>query len=96
VRADVLKYEADGTFDVVAANLYGELFRKAAPKLWPAIKTHGRMIISGVMRDQVDSVIEKIQELGGQIEIQRTRGKWVTMLAKREEFRSCRSSGVTE
>jgi ribosomal protein L11 methyltransferase len=83
VRADVLKYEPEGTFDVVAANLYGELFRKAAPRLWPAIKPEGRMIISGLMRDQVDSVIEKIQELGGQIEIKRTRGKWVTMLAKR-------------
>jgi ribosomal protein L11 methyltransferase len=96
LRADVLKYEPGGTFDVVAANLYGELFRRAAPRLWPAIKPQGRMIISGVMRDQVDSVMEKIQELGGQIEIKRTRGKWVTMLAKRQEFRSYRSSGVAE
>jgi ribosomal protein L11 methyltransferase len=87
VRADVLKYQPEGTFDVVAANLYGELFRKAASRLWPAIKPQGRLIISGVMRDQVGSVIEKIQELRGQIEIKRTRGKWVTMLAKRQEFR---------
>jgi ribosomal protein L11 methyltransferase len=82
-RADVLKYEPGGTFDVVAANLYGELFRKAASRLWPAIKPQGRIIISGLMRDQVDSVTEKIQELRGQIEIKRTRGKWVTMLVKR-------------
>jgi ribosomal protein L11 methyltransferase len=96
VRADVLKYQPEGTFDVVAANLYGELFRKAASRLWPAIKPQGRMIISGVMLDQVASVTEKIQELRGQIEIKRTRGKWVTMLAKRQEFRSCGSSGITE
>jgi ribosomal protein L11 methyltransferase len=93
VRADVLKYQPEGTFDVVAANLYGELFRKAASRLWPAIKPQGRLIISGVMLDQAASVIEKIQELRGQIEIKRTRGKWVTMLAKRQEFTS---SGVTE
>jgi ribosomal protein L11 methyltransferase len=93
VRADVLKYQPEGTFDVVAANLYGELFRKAASRLWPAIKPQGRLIISGVMLDQAASVIEKIQELRGQIEIKRTRGKWVTMLAKRQDFRS---SGVTE
>jgi ribosomal protein L11 methyltransferase len=84
-RADVLKYKPEGSFDVVAANLYGELFRKAAPRLWPAIKPHGRLIISGLMRDQVERVSEKIHELRGKIEIKRTRGKWVTMLAKRAE-----------
>jgi ribosomal protein L11 methyltransferase len=87
VRADVLKFQPEGTFDVVAANLYGELFRKAASRLWPTIKPQGRLIISGVMRDQVGYVTEKIRELRGQIEIKRTRGKWVTMLAKRQEFR---------
>ena len=96
VRADVLKYQPEGTFDVVAANLYGDLFRKAASRLWTSIKPQGRLIISGVMRDQVGSVTETIQELRGQIEIKRTRGKWVTMLAKRQEFRSGRSSGVAE
>ena len=82
-RADVLKYRPEGSFDVVAANLYGDLFRKAASRLWPAIKPRGRMIISGLMRDQVERVSEKIHELRGQIEIKRTRGKWVTMLAQR-------------
>jgi ribosomal protein L11 methyltransferase len=84
-RADVLKYSPEGSFDVVAANLYGELFRKAASRLWPAIKPRGSLIISGLMRDQVERVSEKIHELGGHIEIKRTRGKWVTMLAQRPE-----------
>ena len=84
-RADVLKYRPEGSFDVVAANLYGDLFRKAASRLWPAIKLRGRLIISGLMRDQVERVSEKIHELRGQIEIKRTRGKWVTMLAQRTE-----------
>ena len=84
-RADVLKYSPEGKFDVVAANLYGELFRKAASRLWPAMKPRGRFIISGLMRDQVQYVSEKIHELHGYIEMKRTRGKWVTMLAKRAE-----------
>ena len=46
-RADVLKYRPEGSFDVVAANLYGDLFRKAASRLWPAIKPRGRLIIFG-------------------------------------------------
>src|SRR3984957_6525574 len=85
VRADVLKYAPEGRFDLVAANLYGELFQKAAPRLWLAMKPEGRMIISGLMRDQVESVIGKIHQLRGRIEIKRTRGKWVTMLAQRTD-----------
>jgi ribosomal protein L11 methyltransferase len=84
-RADVLKYRPQGHFDVIAANLYSDLLHKAASRLWPAIKPHGRLIISGLMRDQVEWVSEKIHELRGRIEIKRTRGKWVTMLVQRTE-----------
>jgi ribosomal protein L11 methyltransferase len=84
-RADVLNYTPEGSFDVVTANLYGDLFRKAASRLWSAIKPEGRLIISGLMRDQIEQVTEKIDELRGQIEIKRTRGKWVTMLARRHD-----------
>jgi ribosomal protein L11 methyltransferase len=84
-RADVLKYRPEGTFDIVAANLYSDLFRKAAPRLWPAIKPWGRLIISGLMLDQIESVTEKLNELYGRIEATRVRGKWVTMLVERTE-----------
>jgi ribosomal protein L11 methyltransferase len=83
LRADVLNYTPEGIFDVVAANLYGDIFRKAASRLWSAIKPGGRLIISGLMRDQVEPVTKKIHQLRGQIEIKRTRGKWVTMLARK-------------
>ena len=85
-RADVLKYTPEGSFDLAAANLYSELFRKAAARLWPAIKPEGRLIISGLMRDQIEATSEKILDLGGQIEMTRTRGKWVTMVAHRTEI----------
>jgi ribosomal protein L11 methylase PrmA len=49
------------------------------------MKPLGKLIISGLMRDQVEQVSEKIYELPGQIKIRRTRGKWVTMLAQRTE-----------
>ena len=83
IRANVLNYRPEGSFDVVAANLYGDLFRKAASRLWSAIKPQGKLIVSGLMRDQVEEASEKIHELRGQIEIKRTRGKWVTMLVQR-------------
>ena len=84
-RADVLKYRPEGSFDIVAANLYSDLFRKAAPRLWPAIRPWGRLIISGLMLDQVEPVTEKVNEFCGRIEATRVRGKWVTMLVQRTE-----------
>jgi ribosomal protein L11 methyltransferase len=82
VRADVLKHRPEESFDIVAANLYSELFRSAAPNLWPAIKPNGRIIVSGIMRDQIEPVVQTIREMQGQIEATRIRGKWVTILAR--------------
>jgi ribosomal protein L11 methyltransferase len=82
VRADVLKHRPEESFDIVAANLYSELFRSAAPNLWPAIKPNGRIIVSGIMRDQIEPVVQTIREMKGQIEATRIRGKWVTILAR--------------
>ena len=83
LRADVLKYSPEGSFHIVAANLYSDLCQKAAPRLWPVIRPLGRLIISGLMRHQVEPVTEKLHELCGQIEAIRARGKWVTMLVQK-------------
>ena len=83
VRADVLKHRTEESFDIVAANLYSDLFCSAAATLWPAMKPTGRIIISGVMRDQVEPVVKVIGHMKGQIESMRARGKWVTLLARK-------------
>jgi ribosomal protein L11 methyltransferase len=82
-RADVLKHRTEESFDIIAANLYSDLFCSAAPNLWPAMKPTGRIIISGVMRDQVEPVVKVIGHMKGQIESMRVRGKWVTLLARK-------------
>ena len=83
MRADVLKHRAEESFDIVAANLYSDLFCSAAATLWPAMKPTGRIIISGVMRDQVEPVVKVIAHMKGQIESTRVRGKWVTLLVRK-------------
>ena len=83
MRADVLKHRSQESFDIVAANLYSDLFCSAAANLWPAMKPTGRIIISGVMRDQVEPVVKVVAHMKGQIEAMRVRGKWVTLLARK-------------
>jgi len=83
MRADVLKHRAEESFDIVAANLYSDLFCSAAPNLWSAMKPTGRIIISGIMRDQTEPVVKVIGQMNGQIESTRVRGKWVTLLVRK-------------
>ena len=83
MRADVLKHRAEESFDIVAANLYSDLFCSAAPNLWSAMKPTGRIIISGIMRDQIEPVVKVIGQMNGQIESTRVRGKWVTLLVRK-------------
>jgi ribosomal protein L11 methyltransferase len=85
-RADALTYVPEGQFDIVAANLYSDLFRKAASVLWLAMKPLGSLIVSGLTRDQLAHVVATIGELNGYIEIKRTRGKWVTLVARHSEI----------
>jgi ribosomal protein L11 methyltransferase len=86
LRADALTYTPDGQFDIIAANLYSDLFRKAASLLWIAMKPLGNLIVSGLTRDQIESVDETIRELGGYVEAKRARGKWVTLLARKNSL----------
>ena len=86
LRADALTYTPDGQFDIIAANLYSDLFRKAASLLWLAMKPQGNLIVSGLTRDQIGSVDETIREIGGYVEVKRARGKWVTLLARKNSL----------
>jgi len=79
-RADVLKYQPEELFDIVAANLYSDLFCKAASNLWGSLRPGGSMIISGVMREQIEIVVQSVNNLSGKIRILRIRGKWATLL----------------
>jgi ribosomal protein L11 methyltransferase len=86
LRADALTYTPDGQFDIIAANLYSDLFRKAASLLWLAMKPQGNLIVSGLTPDQIGSVDETIREIGGYVEVKRARGKWVTLLARKNSL----------
>jgi ribosomal protein L11 methyltransferase len=84
-RADVLKHTAGEFFDIVTANLYSDLFRQAAKNLWASLRSGGSMIISGVMRDQIETVVQAVNDLGGKISVVRVRGKWAVLLAHKPQ-----------
>ena len=83
-RADVLNYSPGRQIRCGSRESLWRSVPKSGIETLVGDQAGGRLIISGVMRDQVEQVSEKIHELRGQIEIKRTRGKWVTMLAAAE------------
>jgi ribosomal protein L11 methyltransferase len=82
-RKNVLQFESSELYDIVVANLYSDLFRRAANPLWRSLRVGGSMIISGVMRDQLEAVIQVVKGLDGKIRITRIRGKWAVLLAEK-------------
>ncbi|HEY5752006.1 MAG TPA: 50S ribosomal protein L11 methyltransferase [Chthoniobacterales bacterium] len=82
--ADVLKFEAVRDFHLVAANIYSELFREAWPRLQKAVKSDGWFLLSGILRAQADECEAVLRGSGFVVFRKVVRGKWVTMIAERE------------
>ena len=82
-RQDVLKFQPESVYDVVAANLYSVLLRQALPRLVKAARKDGFLIFSGILRDQEAEVKEWLREERLELKESRCRGKWTTLLARK-------------
>jgi ribosomal protein L11 methyltransferase len=80
---DVLLWKPTARYDVVMANLFSELLIAALPIFRRALRRTGRLIVSGILREQAESVVRALHQAGFHLEKQRRRGKWVAVLAGR-------------
>jgi ribosomal protein L11 methyltransferase len=75
--ADVLEWKTSTRYDVVTANLFSELLIAALSKFRRILKPHGHLIISGILRDQAETVARALRKSGFRLEKKRRRGKWM-------------------
>lgn len=75
-RRNVLAWSARRRFDLVLANLFSEVLIAAAPRLVAALAPRGRLIISGVLRDQLPQTLAAFDKLGLVSARSSARGKW--------------------
>jgi ribosomal protein L11 methyltransferase len=69
-------------FDLITANLFSELLIKALP-IWKArLKRNGRMILSGILREQLPQLRSALRRERLSILQIRRRGKWVALLVE--------------
>ena len=80
VRADILSWKPAGRYDIITANLFSQLLIVALPIFRRALRGEGCLIVSGILREQNEGVVQALRDGGFRVEKQRTRGKWVALL----------------
>ena len=81
VRVDVLAWRPAILYDFITANLFSELLIAALPIFRRALRAKGRMVVSGILREQAPGVERALQRSDFRLEEKRRRGKWVALLA---------------
>ena len=72
---DVRRWKPAARWDVITANLYGELLIDVASKL----KRSNWVILSGVLRTQEDEVLRVLRRNNVEIASVKRRGKWIAL-----------------
>jgi ribosomal protein L11 methyltransferase len=65
--------------EVVLANLNETILRKALPRISNWVSPNGKMILSGLLQDQVDSIVDELPH-GFVLVENRTAGEWAALL----------------
>ena len=82
-KMDVRSWEPDRTWPVVAANLFSGILVEIAAKLAAAVAPGGRLIFSGVLREQEEEVLKAFRKQKLRIVKVVRKGKWIAGLATR-------------
>ena len=70
-----------GEFDIITANLYSELLEQVLPQFRTSLAGDGRLILSGVMRQQEAKLTQALRANRFRVLEARRRGKWVACCA---------------
>ena len=84
IAADLLQWKPITRYEVVTANLFGELLIAALRTFRRTLCARGCLIASGVLREQAESVARALRRARFHLEKQRRRGKWIALLATRK------------
>ena len=84
ITGDV-KRRLAGKFDVITANLFSELLISTLPKWQKGLAPDGRIILSGVLRNQERDLARALRQNAFAAAEIRRRGKWISVLALRQK-----------
>ena len=96
IVADILRFKPRGRYEVVTANLFSDLLIAVLPVFRRGLKAAGVLIVSGILREQADSVLTALHRAGFDLEKKRRRGKWLALQARAKEANKERLFAVTD
>jgi len=79
---DLRHWKPRRRYPFVAANVFSEVLRAAAPAITSAVAPHGRLILSGILRSQEKETLGTFAAHHFQVVKVQRRGKWVTALLR--------------
>lgn len=82
--ADVLVWKPADRYEIITANLFSELLIAALPRFRRALRAQGRLIISGILREQSAAVERALLRHRFALEKKRRRGKWIALSASQK------------
>ncbi len=82
-KLDVRQWTPKRTWDVVVANMFSGILIETAGKIAAATAPGGRLIFSGILREQEEDVVSAFKANGFQIDQIVRKGKWITGAATR-------------
>ncbi len=79
-QADIFEWvpAEDEAAEVVLANLFSTVLQKAFPRILPAMKPGGILIISGILNSQATETLQAAEAVGLRVLRVVRRGKWTT------------------
>ena len=78
-KQDVLDWTPEKKYDLIAANIFHDVLTAALPKIAQAAKPGGTIIISGILKEQLQSCLDAGTAAGIVFEPAIIKGKWATV-----------------
>jgi ribosomal protein L11 methyltransferase len=75
VRTGVLA-DADSSYDLIMANIQADVLAELAPHFPDRLNAQGRLILSGILTDQVDALLRTYVDAGFALDARREEGEW--------------------
>jgi ribosomal protein L11 methyltransferase len=78
-EADVLCWEPEQAYDLVLGNLFSDILRAAMPRIRRAVRAEGTVILSGILGEQAEGVVEAASATGLRLDSRVDAGPWTTL-----------------
>ncbi|MEA5572023.1 50S ribosomal protein L11 methyltransferase [Calothrix sp. UHCC 0171] len=80
IVGDITTIVPNGSFDLIAANIFGRIHTTLAPEYRQALRSGGMLVASGFNHEYEESVITALQQEGFELVEEERLGEWIALI----------------